>query len=199
MNWDVQLYFLIYHMHNYTPWLNGLMIGLAKDGIYMYALLLIIYWFIGHTHDQRIIHREAGLSAVIVGVLGLLINILISHIWFRPRPFVTLHTVPLIHHAADASFPSDHATGSAGLAGGAYLRDHTMGKFFAVLALFIGFSRVYVGVHYPTDILGGFIVGLLSTFIVALAKKNVDKLIYALIGVWETIAAAFVKKNTSQK
>ncbi len=199
MNWDVQLYFLIYHMHNYTPWLNELMIDLAQGGLYIYAVLLVAYWFIGRTPSIIQMHREAGLSALFAGVLGLIINIIISHIWFRPRPFVTLHTVPLIHHSADASFPSDHATGSTGLAGGAFLRDRKMGIFFGILALFIGFSRVYVGVHYPTDVLGGFIVGLFSTFVIAKAKNPVNRLIQRLIGIWSTISTRNSNIKTTNK
>ncbi|PWI56882.1 hypothetical protein BM613_11520 [Sulfoacidibacillus thermotolerans] len=175
------------------------MIGLAQDGLYIYAALLLAYWFWGKPSNLRQIHREAALSAGITGVFGLLINVLIAHFFFRPRPFVTLHTVPLIHHAADASFPSDHTTGSTGLAGGAYLRDHAMGTFFAILALLIGFSRVYVGVHYPTDVLGGFGVGLFSTFVVAAAKKPMDHLIKQLIANWEKISARLSRVESANK
>lgn len=192
MNWDTNLYMTLQHWHGKSALLDTLMIHIANDGLYLYALFLLIIWFVGRRPENRLRHREAALSAVIAGVLGLILNIIISHIWFRTRPFVALHTTPLIHHSADASFPSDHTTGSMGLAAGAIVYDRKIGIFFGVFSLLIGFARVYVGVHYPTDVLAGWIIGIACGIAVAFSKRFVAPIIASLIGVWEQIERRIV-------
>jgi len=147
-------------------------------------LFLIVLWFIGKKEENRQLSRQAALSSLITGLLALLFNLIISTIWFRPRPFVTLHTMPLISHSADASFPSDHTAGSMGLAGGTYLYRERLGVFFGIFSILIGFARVYVGVHYPSDVLGGFIVGIISTMLIGSTLKWWDRVFQLIIKVW---------------
>ncbi len=187
MSWDSNLYMTLEHWHGKSALFDTLMIHIANDGLYLYAIFLLIIWFIGRQTDNRQRFREAALSAVIAGVIGLIINIIISHIWFRTRPFVALHTTPLIHHAADASFPSDHTTGSMGLAAGAFVYDRKIGVFFGVFSLLIGFARVYVGVHYPTDVLAGWVIGILCGYAVLANQRYVKPFILTLINIWEQI------------
>ncbi|WP_407307079.1 phosphatase PAP2 family protein [Desulfosporosinus sp. SB140] len=99
----------------------------------------------------------------LAGVLGLIINVLISHIYFRPRPFMVLKKrtiTQLIPHSLDASFPSDHTTGSFGVAAA------SLGKAskwitisFTLLAILNGIARLYVGVHWSTDVIAGIVIG----------------------------------------
>lgn len=192
MNWDDRLYFAIYSLHEHTPWLNWIMINLAQDGLYIYGVLLIWLWFAGRSETSTRHFRETSLTGLYAGILGLLLNIIIAHIWFRTRPFVTLHTTPLISHSADASFPSDHTTGSMGIAAGVYTKSRRTGLYFGTLAVLIGFARVYVGVHYPTDILGGIAVGLLSAFLVAKGHRIADLLTSSLLAIWNRIFPAKV-------
>lgn len=187
MSWDSNLYMTLEHWHGKSALFDTLMIHIANDGLYLYAIFLLIIWFIGRQTDNRQRLREAALSAVIAGVIGLIINIIISHIWFRTRPFVALHTTPLIHHAADASFPSDHTTGSMGLAAGAFVFDRKIGVFFGIFSLLIGFARVYVGVHYPTDVLAGWVIGILCGYAVLANQRYVKPFILTLINIWEQI------------
>ncbi len=187
MSWDINLYMTLEHWHGKSALFDALMIQIANDGLYLYALFLLIIWFVARRPENRLRYRETALSAVIAGVLGLLINIIISHIWFRTRPFVALHTTPLIHHAADASFPSDHTTGSMGLAAGAFVYDRKIGIFFGIFSLLIGFARVYVGIHYPTDVLAGWIIGIGCGYAVVASKRFVKPFITSLIDLWEQI------------
>jgi undecaprenyl-diphosphatase len=105
-----------------------------------------------------------GLTALGGAALGLIGNVIVSHIWFRDRPFVahpgTVHL--LVHHPADASFPSDHSAALAGIAVGLLAFVWWLGAIGIVWALAVGLARVYVGEHYPGDVLGGYAIGILG-------------------------------------
>jgi undecaprenyl-diphosphatase len=81
-----------------------------------------------------------------------------------------------VSHAAGQSFPSDHATAAFGvaLATWAFLDRRWGGVLFAA-AVLIGFARVYVGVHYPVDILGGLLAAFVGVVIVAWVERRVPE------------------------
>lgn len=85
-----------------------------------------------------------------------------------PRPFLVLHTTPLIPPPNSYSFPSGHSVTMAVYASSLFLTKSKWTIFFMAWALLVGLSRIYVGVHYPVDVLGGFILG----FIVALTSSK---------------------------
>jgi undecaprenyl-diphosphatase len=86
---------------------------------------------------------------------------IISHLWERPRPYVA--------HAADAhlfipaspdpSFPSDHATAAFAIAVALLLRHRRAGILALAMAVVVSVARVAVGTHYPSDVLGGALLG----------------------------------------
>ena len=80
----------------------------------------------------------------------------------RARPYVThpAQTHLLIARSHDPSFPSDHATGAFALAFGIWLYDRTVGTVLLVLAAVLAFARVYVGTHYPGDVIAGALMGV---------------------------------------
>lgn len=106
-----------------------------------------------------------GAALVLTFVLGLVA----AAAYKERRPFQTHHVHQLVAHAADQSFPSDHATAAFGIALAAVLfLSRAWGAVLFVLALLIGFARVYVGIHYPSDIGGGFLCALVGVGVVAL-------------------------------
>jgi undecaprenyl-diphosphatase len=149
-------------VHHRTGWLNPVFEGLSYIGSFGLVWLAIaavcaVLW-------RRPVVLLSVLSATILGdltALGL------RRAVGRPRPWRRYaEPPPLGHVPKDPSFPSGHTTIAFACAVVlSYFRPRLAPAFF-LLAVAIGFSRVYVGVHYPLDVLGGAILGLLCGGIV---------------------------------
>lgn len=134
----------------------------AKLFIYIIPLHLLILWFFGGR-----IERQTALSIVISVAVGLLCSHLIGHVFYRPRPFVAGLAEALISHKDNASFPSNHALIFTIYATTLYLyRYKTVAKVALVLAILTCWARIFSGVHYPFDIIGGFVLGLVMCLLV---------------------------------
>jgi len=163
-SFDLFGYHLINQWAGHVPLLDMFMSFTAQYALELYGLLFLIAWFtLPKSEGDR---RHALVVAGFSGVLALIINVLVSHIWFRPRPFVSLQKgsfTQLIPHSNDASFPSDHVSGSFAFAAGSWKNsDHWVSYSFTSLAIIVAVARIYTGVHWPTDVLAAAIVGLLS-------------------------------------
>jgi undecaprenyl-diphosphatase len=112
--------------------------------------------------------------------IAVLVNVPIRGFVERPRPFLDHQGLEvLVRGKTDYSFVSDHATIVMALAVGLFVANRKFGLVALVLALFGGFIRVYMGVHYPTDVVGGFALGtavalLLSPLAMALLTPLVQ-------------------------
>lgn len=113
--------------------------------------------------------RRAGIAAFCSIVLGALItNLALKNLVDRTRPYEAVAAViPLIPHPLDSSFPSGHTCASFAAAL-IYIRmlPKSVGIATVVLAALIAFSRLYLGVHYPSDVLGGFLVACVASTVV---------------------------------
>lgn len=105
-------------------------------------------------------------STVVALVVAFVAGRIESAVHSESRPFQTHHVHQLIAHANGQSFPSDHATAAFAVAlACAVFLSLRIGVLLFVLALLIGFARVYDGIHYPLDIAGGFLAGLVGVLI----------------------------------
>jgi undecaprenyl-diphosphatase len=111
--------------------------------------------------------RHGVVAAALSAGLALTLAKVISDAVARQRPFVDHpHAAHLfIKHAADYGFPSDHASGAFAIAVALLLRHRRAGLLALVMATLIGVGRVMIGVHYPTDILGGAVLGTLCALV----------------------------------
>lgn len=91
---------------------------------------------------------------------------IIRFFYFRPRPFVEQAVNLLIEHAPTASFPSGHTAFFFALSAGVYHFNKKAGLWFFIASFVIGLARVFVGLHYFSDILGGLAVGIFSFWLV---------------------------------
>ncbi len=110
--------------------------------------------------------RTVGVASLISIALCFCITNMALKVWVaRPRPYDAMEAiVPLIRKPRDYSFPSGHTTVSFACALVCYrMLPGRYGIPAVVLAAMIGFSRLYLGVHYPSDVLGGFLVALVGS------------------------------------
>ena len=112
-------------------------------------------------------HRATGLMMLAALALGFICgDLALKHLIARPRPF-TVHEITLsIAEPHGYSFPSGHATAGFAASITLLLRDRRFGIPAVILAVIICFSRLYNYVHFPSDVLGGMLLGTISAFIV---------------------------------
>jgi undecaprenyl-diphosphatase len=129
------------------------------------AMLVIAFVFAGG--HRRAHTRRAAVAAGLSAGLGLAAAQVITRIVDRPRPFVAHpHAVHLFsQHAADSGFPSDHATAAFAIGVALLLRNRVWGAIVLVAATLLAVGRVAMGVHYPTDVLGGAALGTLAALV----------------------------------
>lgn len=135
--------------------------------------------------------RRAGVAAGLSAGLALGIGQVLGNITDRARPFVAhpgfVHL--FTHHAADASFPSDHATASFAIAIALVLRRRAWGIAVLVAAAVLSVGRVALGLHYPTDVIGGALLGSAAALILwwAPVRRYVDRTSDAAGRMWDSI------------
>lgn len=123
--------------------------------------------------------RKAGIAALLAMILNLLFtNVVLKNMVARIRPYeVIVGLRILIDPEKSFSFPSGH-TACSFAAAYAYYRCSTQKRWgiaALVLAGLIGFSRLYVGVHYPTDVIGGALIGIFAAWLASVAVKFISE------------------------
>jgi undecaprenyl-diphosphatase len=162
LNLDYIVFQQINGLVGLCPWLDWLGIFLAEYFQYAVGAWLLIFWF--WKKEERVKNLwAAGVALGAIILSRLVLTEVIRWAWFRPRPFID-HTVnSLLAHENTGSFPSGHAAVFFALAAAVYFFGQwRAGQWLFVVAVLISLARVYVGVHYPLDILAGALVGLFS-------------------------------------
>ncbi len=172
-HYDLLISTFVYHLR--TPVLTKIIMVTTNLGAsYTLIGLLIIVIFLIHRH-----HQKEALLFIIMTSMGLAINLLLKSLIALPRPLIS----PLIHEST-YTFPSGHSMNSFVFYStiAFYMFHFTRNKKLSLytgiacvlIIVYIGFTRIYLGVHYPSDVLGGYCIGL-WWFITALL---IDKSFY---------------------
>ncbi len=156
---NIFLFKIINSFAGHNNLLDSIGIALAKYLPYVFILVLVYLWL----RKNKI--RNIVLYSGYATALGLIINRLITLVYFHPRPFMDHLGTTLLNHAPDSSLPSDHTTLLLSIAFMFlyFKKTRTTGIILSGLGILGGLARVYVGVHYPLDIAGSIVVSLIST------------------------------------
>ncbi|MFC4471560.1 phosphatase PAP2 family protein [Streptomyces xiangluensis] len=177
-NPDVDLLYDINGLAKDAPgWFDGIMKFVGEWGILLAMVLLVLgcWWTVRRRGGEDAASSVAALMwAPLAAGIAVLVNVPIRGFVERPRPFREHEELEvLIGGKTDYSFVSDHAALTMAMAVGLFIANRKFGLLGLGLALVEGFLRVYMGVHYPTDVIGGFALGtavvlLLSPLVMAL-------------------------------
>lgn len=136
---------------------------------FVFVLGLIYLWF--SRQDE---HRHIALYGGYAAIVGLTLNLLITSLYFHPRPFMLSLGTLLVPHVPETSFPSDHTTWMLSIA---FILAHfeetrKTGIVFVALGLLGGAARVFCGLHFPLDILGSAGVAAISLLLIQLSQSK---------------------------
>ena len=141
-----------------TGWLHGPATAYAKYGLLIFAGLLVLGWWVARDRPARVM--AAALLAPLSTVLAVAINQPIIRTVAETRPYVAHPgALVLVSKTTDPSFPSDHAAMAGAVAVGLLFVSWRLGLVATACALALAFVRVYVGAHYPHDVLAGLALG----------------------------------------
>lgn len=147
--------------------IDAIVVACAKFLPVVFALALVGLWLTWRPANQRAAFL-AGIAALVALGIGQLIGIAFP----RPRPYVAHQVNLLISPTVDTSFPSDHATLGFAVAVLIWRYNRRAGAALLFLALLLAFARVFVGAHYPTDVLGGAVVGTLTSMAITVLSES---------------------------
>ncbi|HKC77285.1 MAG TPA: phosphatase PAP2 family protein [Gaiellaceae bacterium] len=162
---DWRIYKAIYDVSLDHHWVGSLFHGIEQASIPVMVVITAALWFLSRPGGDRKWKLACG-SGFAAAALSYAVAFVIHHAYDRPRPYVTHHISHPWSNTTDASFPSDHTTVSFAIAFAVLAFDVAAGWIFLVIAAIIGIGRLFIGAHYPSDILVGIVVGLLAAGVV---------------------------------
>ncbi|SEA58404.1 MULTISPECIES: phosphatase PAP2 family protein [unclassified Mycobacterium] len=163
MNLDVRIFHAINDFARNTPWLHPLMAAYANDGVLLFVALLLGGWWLARSSENPM-----AMTSVLWTPLGVFAALLvydpIAVSVNETRPCNALRDIVVLHCNTDGGFPSIHAVIAAAVAAGLWLTNRYLGVVAAVAAVVMAFARVYVGAHYPSDVVAGLVLGVVVSW-----------------------------------
>jgi membrane-associated phospholipid phosphatase len=161
-SWDASWYLAMTRFAEHTPWLNEPVRLLSDYGIILIALAMVATFL--WARDRPSQGMAATLWLPVAVVVGYVVNSVIKNLVTELRPCRVLPDVTTVSPCdppTDYAFPSNHSVVVGAFAVALFLLNRRWGLLAALFALLMGASRVYVGAHYPHDVLVGLLVGAL--------------------------------------
>lgn len=167
---DSELFLFINGLAGKVPVIDGLFRGISNDYFAVISGCLILIWLWFGTRDaaRRQINQKAVLTtAISIGLTSLLV-LVSNQFYFRARPFNELSPGSvhlLFYKPTDSSFPSNLAAVLFAIAVPVFVKNKVYGSVLLAMAVLSSFGRIYIGVHYPLDVLGGAAFGALGAWL----------------------------------
>jgi undecaprenyl-diphosphatase len=156
---DRSLFLTVNEWARDTPWLHGAISAYAGYGALAFGGLLLLGYVLARRARSADL-LAASLWSGLAPLLAVALNQPIASGVGERRPFAVFPDALLLaHRSADPSFASDHATMAGAVAVGLLLVSRRLGAIAVVAALLMAFARVYVGAHFPVDVVAGLALG----------------------------------------
>ncbi|AZV52452.1 undecaprenyl-diphosphatase [Bacillus pumilus] len=172
-------------------YLNPLFIGLAEYTVLLAALICLFIWFQNRSRTNRRVVVSAGFTFILAELIGKIAGIFYSN----QQPFAEMsHVNLLIQKEVNNSFPSDHTIFIFSVCLIFWLF-HKRHVYWLIIACAVGFSRIWVGVHYPFDVLAGAVIACLTAVAVVylpICQRSVN----TILSCYEWLEQKVVRKRT---
>lgn len=162
---DWRIYKAIYGVSLHHHWVGSLFHGIEQASIPVMVVITAALWFLSRPGGDRKWKLACG-SGFAAAALSYAVAFVIHHAYDRPRPYMTHAISHPWSNTTDASFPSDHTTVSFAIAFAVLSFDVAAGWIFLAVAAIIGIGRLFIGAHYPSDVVVGVVIGLLAAGVV---------------------------------
>jgi undecaprenyl-diphosphatase len=138
------------------------LIRLVGSYFFLISVLLVAAYWLRANHKAKLTLAWQLLAG---GALALVLDEVAGHLYYDPRPFVSHHLIPIIPHAADNGFPSDHALLTFFLAFTMFLYSRRLAVVLFLNAALVSWARVAAHIHNPRDIVGSFLIAAVAVIV----------------------------------
>jgi len=164
---DYRIFRLINQFAGRYRLLDKMIITISQKVRYLFVLIFILMWFRNNFHKKITLYTGISLGVTLI------LNKVIKLFYFKPRPFLNLwvHLLPPSPSKKNSSFPSKHTTLAFAAATSVIFYKRFLGWFMYLLAILAGFSRIWMGQHYPSDIAGSALLGSFTSIMVKVTER----------------------------
>lgn len=173
---DIKLFYFLNGFTGKSRIIDHLIVFFASYLQYiLIAFFILFLFFSAYPARKKIFIFFVVMASAIISRFG--VTEIIRFLYHRPRPFLVLSNAHQLLSDKEWSFPSGHSAFFFAMAVAIYFYNKKLGIGFFIASIFLNFGRVMAGIHYPSDILGGMLVGIIvACFVVWFAKKMTNQL-----------------------
>jgi membrane-associated phospholipid phosphatase len=167
---DLPIFRFFFGLTGHHGWLDGIFIFVGEWFAYILGAVFIFYLFSRKGFKKRLWFFSSAVIPTIIsrGIIAALMHFFIV----SPRPFAALNLQPLFSHSVSNSFPSGHMSFFIPLGLALFYENKKAGLVFLFFTVLMGIGRVVGGVHWPSDILTGVVVGAISFYAIRRALRR---------------------------
>lgn len=157
--------------------MNEIIILSAKY-LFVVSILTLIAYGLRQPNNSK---KQLALITLFAGALALALAKISGHFIYDARPFVSSHIMPLIAHANDNGFPSDHTLLTSLIGFVVFIFSKKLGGALLTVALIVGLARVAAGIHHPLDIAGAFIISGIAVALTFVLQNHLSSRVTRLL------------------